>query len=145
MIRKPDFDHDTALEFVKLGRTGLDVSRLRLGCMTYAAPGRGRHAWTLPEEGARPFIRRALELGINFFDTANSYSAGTSEEIVGRALRDFVMKAGKPRCLGASSMAAWQFSRALHPAALHGEQLSTEDIARLEEPYVPHRVAGHTA
>jgi aryl-alcohol dehydrogenase-like predicted oxidoreductase len=177
------------LEFVKLGRTGLDVSRLCLGCMSYGAPDRGRHAWTLPEEGARPFIRRAIELGINFFDTANSYSAGTSEEIVGRALGDFarrdevvvatkvffpwregpnggglsrkaifsaidaslgrlgmdhvdlyqihrwdpktpieetmealhdVVKAGKARYLGASSMAAWQFFRALHVADRRG-------------------------
>jgi len=177
------------LEFVKLGRTGLDVSRLCLGCMSYGAPDRGRHAWTLPEEQARPFIRQALELGINFFDTANSYSAGTSEEILGRALRELarrdevvvatkvffpwregpnggglsrkaifsaidaslarlgmdhvdlyqihrwdpktpieetmealhdVVKAGKARYLGASSMAAWQFSRALHVADRRG-------------------------
>ncbi|WP_207478514.1 aldo/keto reductase [Arenibaculum pallidiluteum] len=77
------------MEYVKLGRTGLDVSRICLGCMSYGDPGRGNHAWTLPEEESRPFIRKALELGINFFDTANVYSAGTSEEIVGRALRDF--------------------------------------------------------
>ena len=74
------------MDYVKLGRTGLDVSRICLGCMTYGVPDRGTHAWTLDEEQSRPFISKALELGINFFDTANVYSDGTSEEIVGRAL-----------------------------------------------------------
>ena len=73
----------------KLGRTGLDISPLCLGCMTYGVPERGPHPWTLREEESRPLIRRALDLGINFFDTANYYSDGTSEEIVGRALRDY--------------------------------------------------------
>lgn len=77
------------MEYVRLGAAGLKVSRLCLGCMTYGVPERGSHPWTLPEEASRPFIKRALELGINFFDTANSYSDGTSEEILGRALRDF--------------------------------------------------------
>jgi 1-deoxyxylulose-5-phosphate synthase len=77
------------MDYVRLGRTGLEVSRLCLGCMTYGVPNRGTHPWTLDEEQSRPFIRRALDVGINFFDTANSYSDGTSEEIVGRALRDF--------------------------------------------------------
>ena len=173
----------------KLGRTGLDVSPICLGCMTYGIPDRGPHAWTLPEAESRPFIRKALDLGINFFDTANYYSDGTSEEIVGRALRDFadrdaivlatklyypltdapnagglsrkaifqaidaslrrlgtdyvdllqihrwdygtpievtlealhdVVKAGKARYLGASSMYAWQFSKALYTADRHG-------------------------
>ena len=177
------------MDYVKLGRTGLDVSRLCLGCMSYGDPGRGRHAWTIPEDQARPFIRRALELGINFFDTANSYSLGTSEAILGRELREHarrdevvvatkvyfpwrdgpnggglsrkaifsaidaslarlgmdhvdlyqihrwdakvpieetmealhdVVKAGKARHIGASSMAAWQFSKARHVAQLRG-------------------------
>src|SRR4028119_759810 len=77
------------MDYVRLGRTGLKVSRLCLGCMTYGVPERGSHLWTLNDEESRPFIQRALELGINFFDTANVYSDGTSEEIVGRALRDF--------------------------------------------------------
>ncbi|HQC99961.1 MAG TPA: aldo/keto reductase, partial [Aquabacterium sp.] len=77
------------MKYTRLGRTGLTVSRLCLGCMTYGLPERGAHPWTLPEDQSRPLIRRAVELGINFFDTANSYSDGTSEEIVGRALRDF--------------------------------------------------------
>ncbi len=177
------------MDYAKLGRTGLDVSRLCLGCMTYGAPDRGNHPWTLPEGDSRPFIQRALELGINFFDTSNSYSDGSSEEIVGRALRDFarrdefvlatkvyfpwrkgpnggglsrkaifnaidaslgrlgmdhvdlyqihrwdrtvpieetlealhdVVKAGKARYIGASSMAAWQFAKALRTADLRG-------------------------
>jgi len=80
------------MDYVKLGHTGLDVSRLCLGCMSYGIPDRGGHAWTLDEEESRPFIKRALEGGINFFDTANVYSDGTSEEILGRALKDFTRR-----------------------------------------------------
>lgn len=80
------------MDYVRVGTTGLKVSRLCLGCMTYGVPDRGTHPWTLDEETSRPFIRRALELGINFFDTANSYSDGTSEEIVGRALNAFARR-----------------------------------------------------
>jgi len=177
------------MQFVKLGRTGLDVSRLCLGCMTYGVPERGPHPWSLPEAASRPFLRRALDLGFNFFDTANVYSDGTSEEIVGRALNEYaprdevviatkvhgrmrkgpngaglsrkaimseidhslrrlgtdyvdlyqihrfdaatpleetlealhdVVKAGKARYIGASSMYAWQFARALYLADRHG-------------------------
>jgi 1-deoxyxylulose-5-phosphate synthase len=177
------------METVKLGRTGLEVSRICLGCMTYGVPDRGNHRWTLDEERSRPFIRQALDLGINFFDTANVYSDGTSEEIVGRALADFakrddvviatkvhgrmrpgpngaglsrraifteidhslrrlgtdyvdlyqihrwdpttpieetlealhdVVKAGKARYIGASSMYAWQFAKAIYTSRLHG-------------------------
>jgi 1-deoxyxylulose-5-phosphate synthase len=74
------------MQTIRLGRSGLQVSRLCLGCMSYGDPARGNHAWTLPEEQSRPFFKRALDLGINFFDTANVYSGGTSEEITGRAL-----------------------------------------------------------
>jgi aryl-alcohol dehydrogenase-like predicted oxidoreductase len=177
------------MEYRKLGRTGLDVSRIALGCMSYGDPGAGNHEWTLDEEAARPFIRQALDAGITFFDTANVYSAGTSEEIVGRALAEMaerdevviatkvhgrmrpgpnggglsrkailteidhslrrlgtdyvdlyqihrwdpgtpieetmealhdVVKAGKARYIGASSMHAWQFAKAQHVAATHG-------------------------
>ncbi|ANY15869.1 aldo/keto reductase [Bordetella pseudohinzii] len=168
------------MQYVKLGNTGLKVSRLCLGCMTYGEPQRGKHPWTLDEAQSRPLLRQALDMGINFFDTANSYSDGSSEEIVGRALRDFVnrdevviatkvyfpvaghagglsrkaimreidaslrrlgtdyvdlyqihrwddetpieetlealndvVRAGKARYIGASSMHAWQFARAL--------------------------------
>jgi 1-deoxyxylulose-5-phosphate synthase len=177
------------MEYANLGRTGLEVSRICLGCMSYGTPGQGNHAWSLGEEDSRPFIRRALEAGINFFDTANRYSAGSSEEILGRALKDFarrddvviatkaygrmrpgpngaglsrraiiseldaslrrlgtdyvdlyqihrwdygtqieetlealhdVVKAGKVRYIGASSMHAWQFARALAVSERHG-------------------------
>lgn len=177
------------MQTIKLGRTGLDVSRLCLGCMTFGVPERGAHPWTLTEEQSRPIIRRALELGCNFLDTANSYSDGTSEEFVGRAVREFarrdevvvatkvfhptrsgpnggglsrkaiftaiddslrrlgmdhvdlyqihrwdystpieetlealhdVVKSGKARYIGASSMHAWQFCKALYLADLHG-------------------------
>jgi aryl-alcohol dehydrogenase-like predicted oxidoreductase len=177
------------MEYVTLGQTGLEVSRLCLGCMSYGDPARGLHTWTLPEEKSRPFVQKALTYGINFFDTANVYSDGTSEEILGRALHDFtvreevvvatkvhgrmrsgpnggglsrkaimveidaslrrlrteyvdlyqihrwdprtpieetvealhdVVKAGKARYVGASSMFAWQFSKALYTADLGG-------------------------
>ncbi len=177
------------MDYVKLGRTGLEVSRICLGCMSYGVPERGNHRWVLNEEEARPFIKKALDLGINFFDTANVYSDGTSEEIVGRALADFakrdeivvatkvngrmhpgpngaglsrkailseidnslrrlnmdyvdlyqihrfdasvpieetmealhdVVKAGKARYIGASSMYAWQFLKMLNAADKHG-------------------------
>ena len=173
----------------RLGKTGLEVSRLCLGCMSYGVSDQGTHAWTLSEEESRPFIRKAIEIGINFFDTANVYSAGTSEEIVGRALKDFakrddivlatkvhgrmrpgpngaglsrkaimseidaslrrlgtdyvdlyqihrwdydtpieetlealhdVVRSGKARYIGASSMHAWQFAKALYLADAHG-------------------------
>jgi aryl-alcohol dehydrogenase-like predicted oxidoreductase len=80
------------MDYVKFGKTGLGVSRLCIGCMTYGIPGRGPHPWTLDEEKSRPLIKQALELGINFFDTANVYSDGTSEEIVGRALKEFTRR-----------------------------------------------------
>lgn len=175
------------MKTLPLGNTDLTVSRLCLGCMTYGEPDRGRHAWTLPEESSRPLIKQALDAGINFFDTANSYSDGSSEEIVGRALKDYarredivlatkvyfpmsnltgglshasimqsiddsltrlgtdyvdllqihrwdyntpleetlealhdVVKAGKARYIGASSMYAWQFAKALYTADRHG-------------------------
>ena len=177
------------MDYVKLGKTGLKVSRICLGCMSYGVSDRGTHTWSLSEEDSRPFFQRALELGINFFDTANVYSDGTSEEITGRALRDFarreevvlatkvhgrmhpdangaglsrkaimteidaslqrlgtdyvdlyqihrwdpdtpieetmealhdVVKAGKARYIGASSMYAWQFCQALYVADTHG-------------------------
>ncbi|MBP2474507.1 aryl-alcohol dehydrogenase-like predicted oxidoreductase [Crossiella equi] len=177
------------MEYVKLGATGLDVSRVCLGCMSYGVSDQGPHAWTLDEDASRPFFRRAVELGINFFDTANVYSAGSSEEITGRLLKEFtrrdevvlatkvhgqmgegpnrrglsrkaifaeidhslrrlgtdyvdlyqihrydphtpveetlealhdVVKAGKARYLGASSMSAWQFAKMLYVADLNG-------------------------
>lgn len=80
------------MQYNTLGKTDLKVSRLCLGCMTFGEPNRGKHAWTLPEERSRLIIKHAIDGGINFFDTANSYSDGSSEEIVGRALRDFTRR-----------------------------------------------------
>ena len=78
------------MEYVRLGHTGLEVSRICLGCMGFGKPGRWHHPWVLDEADARPILHRALDLGINFFDTANVYSIGTSEEIVGKVLREAV-------------------------------------------------------
>jgi aryl-alcohol dehydrogenase-like predicted oxidoreductase len=190
------------MEYVKFGKTGLKVSRLWLGCMTYGTPDRGKHPWTMPEDASRPLIRQALELGINVLDTANSYSDGTSEEIVGRAVKDFarrdevviaskvclqmrdepngaglsrkaifneidnslrrlgtdyvdiyqihrwdydtpieetlealndLVRAGKVRYIGASSMHAWQFAKAIYTSRLHGwsEFVSMQDHINL--------------
>jgi 1-deoxyxylulose-5-phosphate synthase len=77
------------MKYVNLGSTGMRVSKICVGCMSFGEPSRGPHPWSLDEEQSRPLIRQALEAGINFFDTANVYSDGTSEEIVGRALADF--------------------------------------------------------
>ena len=76
----------------RLGRTGLEISRICLGCMSFGEPERGNHPWTMGEAASRPFIKKALDLGINFFDTANVYSDGTSEEIVGKALLDYARR-----------------------------------------------------
>jgi len=182
------------MDYTKLGSTGLDVSRICLGGMSFGDPGRGAHGWTLPEEQSRPIILHAVESGITFFDTANSYSDGSGEEILGRALKDYarrdeiviatkvfhnnrtghdrqgrnltglsrkaimteidhslrrldvdyvdlyqihrwdphtpieetlealydIVKAGKARYIGASSMFAWQFAKALFTADNHG-------------------------
>jgi 1-deoxyxylulose-5-phosphate synthase len=182
------------MDYVNLGKTGLKVSRICLGCMTYGQPPAGKlrpgsHAWSLNEEESQPFLRQALDLGINFFDTANVYAVGASEEVLGRFLKaharresvviatkvhgvmrdepngrglsrkeiffeldqslrrlqtDYVdlyqthrwdhetpieetlealhdlVKSGKVRYLGASSMYSWQFTKALYLADLHG-------------------------
>jgi aryl-alcohol dehydrogenase-like predicted oxidoreductase len=80
------------MDYLKLGGTGLEVSKICLGCMTFGEPDRGNHSWTLGEEESRTLIRQAIDLGINFLDTANTYSDGSSEEIVGRAIRDFARR-----------------------------------------------------
>ena len=177
------------MEYVKLGRTGLEVSRICLGCMSFGEPGRGGHPWSLGPDRAAPLIRRALDAGINFLDTANVYSDGSSEEIVGQALSHWghrdeivlatkvngrmhqgpngaglsrkavmaemdnslrrlgtdyvdlyqihrfdpttpveetmqalhdVVRSGKARYIGASSMYAWQFAKMQHAADRHG-------------------------
>jgi aryl-alcohol dehydrogenase-like predicted oxidoreductase len=81
-----------AMNYRRLGRTGLEIAPLCVGCMSFGVPTEGDHSWTLDEEQSRTIIRRALEAGLNFFDTANVYSAGSSEEIVGRALKDFARR-----------------------------------------------------
>jgi aryl-alcohol dehydrogenase-like predicted oxidoreductase len=177
------------VDYTRLGSSGLEVSRICLGCMSYGDPARGNHAWSLAEAESTPFFRQALDAGITFFDTANVYSAGSSEEITGKALlgltaRDNVViatkvhgrmrpgpngaglsrvaimheidaslrrlgtdyvdlyqihrfdphtpieetlealhdvvKAGKALYIGASSMHAWQFAKALYVADAHG-------------------------
>jgi 1-deoxyxylulose-5-phosphate synthase len=80
------------MRYGRLGQTGLEISAICVGCMSFGAPDRGDHSWTLGEDESRVIIRRALDAGLNFFDTANVYSAGSSEEIVGRALRDFARR-----------------------------------------------------
>lgn len=80
------------MQYGRLGTTGLEISPLCVGCMSFGDPRRGDHGWTLDEEASRPLIRRALEAGLTFFDTANVYSDGSSEEIVGRALKDFARR-----------------------------------------------------
>ena len=80
------------MDYVRLGRSGLSVSRIALGCMGFGDATRGERPWALPEAESRPVIKQALDSGINFFDTANVYSLGTSEEYLGRALKDFVRR-----------------------------------------------------
>ena len=80
------------METRTLGNSDLRVSRICMGCMGFGDPGRGQHAWTLDEEHSRQILRRGLELGVNFFDTAIAYQSGTSEQYLGRALRDFARR-----------------------------------------------------
>ncbi|OLP66405.1 L-glyceraldehyde 3-phosphate reductase [Bacillus pumilus] len=80
------------MDYVKLGHTGLDVSRLCLGCMSFGEADKWIHPWVLNEEQSRAIIKKALDLGINFFDTANVYSLGTSEEFLGRAMKDYAKR-----------------------------------------------------
>src|SRR6266581_660601 len=85
------------MEYTKLGNTGMDVSRICLGCMGFGDAERWIHKWVLNEANSRPIIKKALELGINFFDTANVYSIGKSEEILGRALKLRESRRGRDR------------------------------------------------
>lgn len=80
------------MDYIKLGRTGLEVSPIAIGAMTYGIPDQGHPSWSLPEEQSRPLIKQALDAGINFFDTANLYSLGSSEEILGRALNEWASR-----------------------------------------------------
>ena len=80
------------MQYTKLGNSDLTVSRICMGCMGFGDPGRGQHSWTLGEEDSRAIIRRGLELGVNFFDTAIAYQSGTSEQYLGRAIKDFARR-----------------------------------------------------
>ena len=80
------------MKYTKLGNSDLNVSRICMGCMGFGDSGRGQHSWTIDEEHSREIIRRGLELGVNFYDTAIAYQSGTSEQYVGRALRDFAKR-----------------------------------------------------
>ena len=80
------------MDYVKFGNTGMDVSPICLGCMSFGDTSTGFHGWTLPEDESNAIIKRAAELGINFFDTANCYSLGTSEEYLGRALKQYTKR-----------------------------------------------------
>lgn len=118
------------MKYVNLGRSGLKVSRLCLGCMSYGEPERLPQPWSLDEKASRPLIRQALEAGINFFDTANIYSGGSSEEITGKALREApIIGATKPEHLS-TAISALDFS------------LSDAEITELEARYLPHPVDG---
>src|ERR1700710_388570 len=107
------------MEFVKLGNTGLDVSRICIGCMSFGVPERGTHMWTLSEDDSRALIKLSLEAGINFFDTANVYSDGTSEEFTGRALKDFARRD--------EVVIATKVNGRMHPGA-NGQGLSRKAI-----------------
>ena len=80
------------MNYKKLGNSDLNVSRICMGCMGFGDPGRGQHSWTIDEEHTREIIKRGLLLGVNFYDTAIAYQSGTSEQYVGRALRDFAKR-----------------------------------------------------
>ena len=131
---------EATVEYRRLGNTGLAVSRICLGCMSYGDPDATiagsnlRWEWALKEDAARPFFKRAIELGINFFDTANVYSFGASEEITGRALREF---ARREEVVGATKMEHLETA-----VGALGVQLSREEVTALEAPYVAHPIAG---
>lgn len=111
------------MDYAKLGTTGLNVSRLCLGCMTYGNPRRGNHEWTLDEEKSRRLLRQAVDAGINFFDTANVYSDGRSEKIVGRALKEFTRR-----------------EEAVITAKIHGRMRPGQNGAGLSRKAITHEI-----
>ena len=116
------------MQYTKLDNSDLSVSRICLGCMGFGDSQREQHSWTVDEENSRKIIKRALELGVNFFDTAIAYQSGTSEQYLGRALRDFAKREDVVVIEGAAQAVE------LTPTA--------EELAYLEEPYVPHALVG---
>ena len=122
------------MKYTKLGNSNLNVSRICMGCMGFGDAGRGQHSWTIDEEHTRDIIKRGLELGVNFYDTAIAYQSGTSEQYVGRALRDF---AKREDVVGATKL--HHIEGAAKAVDL---TLTPDEILYLEEPYVPHPLAG---
>ena len=122
------------MQYTKLGNSDLNVSRICMGCMGFGDAGRGQHSWTLDEEHSREIIKRGLDLGVNFYDTAIAYQSGTSEQYVGRALRDF---AKREDVVGATKLT--HIEGAARAVDL---ELTEEELRYLEEPYVPHPLAG---
>ena len=80
------------MEYTKLGNSDLNISRICMGCMGFGQAGNGQHSWTIDEEHSREIIKQGLELGVNFFDTAIAYQSGTSEQYLGRAVKDFAKR-----------------------------------------------------
>ena len=122
------------MKYTKLGNSDLNVSRICMGCMGFGDSSNGQHSWTIDEEHSREIIKRGLDLGVNFYDTAIGYQSGTSEQYVGRALRDFARRD--------EVVVATKLHHIEGAAKAVDLNLTAEEIAYLEEPYVPHALAG---
>ena len=149
------------MKYTQLGNTGIEVSRICVGCMSYGKPSEDFHLWTLDQEETTKMIKHALDLGVNFFDTANGYSHGTSEEFLGKSLKDLGVArvAEVEERLGVTMTEvalAWLLKRGVAAPIVGATKvphfndavraldldLSDEDAAYLEEPYKAHEVVG---
>ena len=149
------------MKYTQLGNTGIEVSRICVGCMSYGKPSEEFHLWTLNQEETTKMIKHALDLGVNFFDTANGYSHGTSEEFLGKALKDLgvarVAEVAERLGVTMTEVAlAWLLKRGVAAPIVGATKvphfndavralnldLSDEDAAYLEEPYKAHEVVG---
>ena len=149
------------MKYTQLGNTGIEVSRICVGCMSYGKPSEDFHLWTLNQEETTKMIKHALDLGVNFFDTANGYSHGTSEEFLGKALKDLgvarVAEVAERLGVTMTEVAlAWLLKRGVAAPIVGATKvphfndavraldlgLSDEDAAYLEEPYKAHEVVG---
>ena len=149
------------MKYTQLGNTGIEVSRICVGCMSYGKPSEDFHLWTLDQEETTKMIKHALDLGVNFFDTANGYSHGTSEEFLGKALKDLgvarVAEVSERLGVTMTEVAlAWLLKRGVTAPIVGATKvphfndavraldldLSDEDAAYLEEPYKAHEVVG---
>lgn len=149
------------MKYTKLGNTNIEVSRICVGCMSYGKPSEDFHLWTLDQEETTKMIKHALDLGVNFFDTANGYSHGTSEEFLGKALKDLgvarVAEVAERLGVTMTEVAlAWSLKRGVAAPIVGATKvphfndavraldldLSDEDAAYLEEPYKAHEVVG---